>query len=141
MWPGRVYELGADAQRAAAADGLDRRRPGAESCGERAQRQFADEVKRAKDGPLKERLRELRFALPRVDSGFGYGTYEAVLAFQKVYGLPRTGRVDPGLWRRLWRASVPRPRVPGGDYIEVDKSRTFQQEMGAWDDPASFINV
>jgi cytochrome b6-f complex iron-sulfur subunit len=23
--------------------------------------------------------------------------------------------------------------------IEVDKSRTFQQEMGAWDDPASFI--
>lgn len=25
--------------------------------------------------------------------------------------------------------------------IEVDKSRTFQQEMGAWDDPASFIVV
>jgi cytochrome b6-f complex iron-sulfur subunit len=23
--------------------------------------------------------------------------------------------------------------------IEVDKSRTFQQEMGAWDDPASFL--
>src|SRR3954467_10701129 len=25
--------------------------------------------------------------------------------------------------------------------IEVDKSRTFQQEMGNWDDPASFIPV
>ncbi len=25
--------------------------------------------------------------------------------------------------------------------IEVDKSRTFQQEMGAWDDPASFLPV
>jgi cytochrome b6-f complex iron-sulfur subunit len=25
--------------------------------------------------------------------------------------------------------------------IEVDKSRTFQQEMGAWDDPSSFITV
>jgi cytochrome b6-f complex iron-sulfur subunit len=25
--------------------------------------------------------------------------------------------------------------------IEVDKSRTFQQEMGAWDDPTSFIPV
>jgi cytochrome b6-f complex iron-sulfur subunit len=25
--------------------------------------------------------------------------------------------------------------------IEVDKSRTFQQEMGAWDDPASFITA
>jgi hypothetical protein len=80
---------------------------------------------------LKERLRELRFALPRVDSGFGYGTYEAVLAFQKVYGLPRTGRVGPGLWRRLWRASVPRPRVPRGDYIEVDKGRQVLMEVRA----------
>ena len=25
--------------------------------------------------------------------------------------------------------------------IEVDKSRTFQQEMGAWDDPASFLTA
>jgi cytochrome b6-f complex iron-sulfur subunit len=25
--------------------------------------------------------------------------------------------------------------------IEVDKSRTFQQEMGAWDDPTSFLPV
>jgi cytochrome b6-f complex iron-sulfur subunit len=25
--------------------------------------------------------------------------------------------------------------------IEVDKSRTFQQEMGAWDDPTSYISV
>lgn len=78
---------------------------------------------------LKERLRELRFALPRVDSGFGYGTYEAVLAFQKVYGLPRTGRVGPGVWLRLWRASVPRPHVPRGDYIEVDKGRQILMEV------------
>jgi N-acetylmuramoyl-L-alanine amidase len=78
---------------------------------------------------LKRRLRELRYALPSVDSGYGYGTYEAVLAFQKVHGLPRTGRVGPGLWRRLWRASVPRPRVRRGDYIEVDKGRQVLMEV------------
>jgi hypothetical protein len=78
---------------------------------------------------LKRRLRELRFALPRVDSGFGYGTYEAILAFQKLHGLPLTGRVDSRLWRVLWRASILRARVRRGDYIEVDKSRQVLMEV------------
>jgi hypothetical protein len=78
---------------------------------------------------LKQRLRRLRFALPSVDAGFGYASYEAVLAFQKIHRLPRTGRVGPGFWRRLWRTSVPRPRVRGGDYIEVDKSRQVLLEV------------
>ena len=78
---------------------------------------------------LKRRLRELRYALPSVDSGFGYGTHEAVLAFQKVHGLRRTGRVGPSLWRRLSRTSAPRPRVRRGDYLEVDKSRQILMEV------------
>jgi N-acetylmuramoyl-L-alanine amidase len=78
---------------------------------------------------LKRRLRELRYALPSVDSGFGYKTYEAVLAFQKVQGLPRTGRVDLGFWRALWRSLAPRPRVRRGDYLEVDKSRQVVLEV------------
>jgi L,D-transpeptidase catalytic domain/Putative peptidoglycan binding domain len=78
---------------------------------------------------LKQRLRELRFALPRVDSGFRYGTYEAVLAFQKVHRLPRSGRVGPRLWRMLRRASIPRPRVRRGDYIEIDKGRQILMEV------------
>ena len=48
--------------------------------------------------------------------------FEAVLAFQKVHGLPRTGRVEPWLWRRLLQAGIPRAQR-GGDYIEVDKTR------------------
>jgi N-acetylmuramoyl-L-alanine amidase len=72
---------------------------------------------------LKRRLSELAYALPSVDSGYGHGTYEAVLAFQKVHGLPRTGRVDWRFWRVLDRASAPRARVRRGNYIEVDKSR------------------
>lgn len=31
--------------------------------------------------------------------------------------------------------------IAGDGSIEVDKSRTFQEEMGAWSDPASFIPV
>jgi N-acetylmuramoyl-L-alanine amidase len=78
---------------------------------------------------LKRRLRELHYALPSVDSGFGFATYEAVLAFQKVNWMPRTGHVDAAVWRRIWRASVPRARVPRGDYIEVDKSRQVLFEV------------
>ncbi len=71
---------------------------------------------------LERRLAELAYAIRGVDSLYGHDTYEAVLAFQKVNGLPRTGRVESTLWRRLARAGVPRAQR-GGDYIEVDKTR------------------
>jgi hypothetical protein len=71
---------------------------------------------------LERRLAELRYALQRVDGLYGQDTFEAVVAFQKVNGLPRTGRVEPWMWRRLSQASVPRARQ-GGDYIDVDKTR------------------
>ena len=71
---------------------------------------------------LERRLAELHYALRGVDSVYGYDTFEAVLAFQKVNGLPRTGRVEPWLWRRLSQAGIPHAQS-GGDYIEVDKTR------------------
>ena len=71
---------------------------------------------------LERRLAQLRYALRGADGVYGQDTYEAVLAFQKVNGLPRTGRVDSWLWRRLARAGVPHAQR-GGDYIEVDKTR------------------
>jgi N-acetylmuramoyl-L-alanine amidase len=78
---------------------------------------------------LKQRLWQLGYALPSVDAGFGHRTYEAVIAFQKVHGLARTGLVDRGFWRILWRSSAPRPRVRRGDYLEVDKSRQVLMEV------------
>jgi N-acetylmuramoyl-L-alanine amidase len=104
----------------------------------RVSRRFALRVRRpalrmGSHGPgvleLKRRLAELGYALPGVDSGYGFGTYEAVLAFQKVHGLPRTGRVDRRFWQVLGRASRPRPRVRRGDYLEVDKSRQTLYEV------------
>jgi hypothetical protein len=78
---------------------------------------------------LERRLAELRFALRRVDSTYATDTLEAVLAFQKLHGLARTGRVDAALWGRLATAAVPRPRYRGGTRIEVDKTRQLLFEV------------
>ena len=59
---------------------------------------------------LERRLAELRYALRGVDGVYGHDTFEAVLAFQKVHGLPRTGRVEPWLWRRLSHGGHPARR-------------------------------
>ena len=71
---------------------------------------------------LERRLAELHYALQGIDGYYGTDTFEAVHAFHKVNGLPRTGSVEPWLWGRLARASVPRA-YRGGDHIEVDKTR------------------
>jgi hypothetical protein len=78
---------------------------------------------------LERRLRELRYALRGSDSVYGYDTFEAVMAFQKVHRLPRTGRVDAWLWRRLASAVIPQPRQRGGDHIEIDKTRNVLYEI------------
>jgi lipoprotein-anchoring transpeptidase ErfK/SrfK len=78
---------------------------------------------------LERRLAELHYALRRVNGYFGYDTYEAVLAFQKVHRVSRTGRVTAATWRLLSRARVPRARVARGDHIEVDKSRQVLFEV------------
>jgi lipoprotein-anchoring transpeptidase ErfK/SrfK len=72
---------------------------------------------------LELRLAGLGYALRVVDGHYGSDTTEAVLAFQKVQGLPWTGRVTPRVWRVLERAATPRPRYSRGNHIEVDKRR------------------
>jgi PKD repeat protein len=72
---------------------------------------------------LDRRLRELHFALGRVDGYYGGDDVDAVIAFQKVHGLPRTGYVDARFWRELQRADVPRALHPHGDHVEVSKGR------------------
>ena len=69
---------------------------------------------------LNEALHRLHIALGAVDSSFGLDTRDAVVAFQKLHGLPRTGSVDARFWRVLSTASAPRARYPG-DHIEVSK--------------------
>lgn len=71
---------------------------------------------------VEQRLRDLRYALQRVDGLYGYDTHQAVLAFQKVERLPWTGRVDARVWARLRGANVPPARY-AGDHIEISKGR------------------
>jgi len=72
---------------------------------------------------LDRRLHELHFALGRVDGFYGQDDYDAVIAFQKLHDLPRTGSVDTRFWRELQRAQIPQARHPFGDHVEVSKGR------------------
>jgi hypothetical protein len=78
---------------------------------------------------LEDRLRDLHYVLRGVDTHYGSDTYEAVMAFQKVHGMTRTGRVDGALWRRLARASVPRAYVASGTHIEISKTKQVMFEV------------
>ena len=69
---------------------------------------------------LDRRLHELHYGLGRVDGYYGQDDVDAVTAFQKLHGLPRTGTVDTRVWTELERATVPRARYPG-DHVEVSK--------------------
>jgi hypothetical protein len=69
---------------------------------------------------LSESLHRLHIALASADSSYGLDTRDAVVAFQKLHGLPRTGAVDAPFWRVLLTAGPPRARYPG-DHIEVSK--------------------
>jgi peptidoglycan hydrolase-like protein with peptidoglycan-binding domain len=72
---------------------------------------------------LDRRLHELHYALGSVDGYYGQDDLDAVTAFQKLHGLPRTGSVDARFWRELEQAHVPQARYPHGNHVEVSKGR------------------
>jgi len=78
---------------------------------------------------LERRLAQLHFLLRGVDTFYAEDTADAVLAFQKLHGLARTGRVTPSAWRQLQAAHSPRPRYRYGHHIEVDKSKQVLFEV------------
>jgi hypothetical protein len=78
---------------------------------------------------LEQRLRNLHFVIRGVDTRYGWDTVEAVLAFQKVHGLARTGRVSAGVWSRLGRARIPRAFVPSGTHLEISKTKQVMFEV------------
>jgi PKD repeat protein len=68
-------------------------------------------------------LRELHYAAP-VGVSFDERMLDAVYAFQKVHGLPRTGVVDARFWRVLSAPSTPLPRYARpASHLEVNKGR------------------
>lgn len=72
---------------------------------------------------LGDRLRRLHFAAP-YGTRFDSRMLDAVYAFQKVRGLPRTGVVEGRFWAALAAARVPRPRFARpANHLEVNKGR------------------
>jgi N-acetylmuramoyl-L-alanine amidase len=71
---------------------------------------------------LERRLAELHYAVRDTRGVFDDAVQAAVIAFQKVNGLDRTGIVTPGTWTGLAHAGVPRARY-AGNHVEVDKTR------------------
>jgi PKD repeat protein len=72
---------------------------------------------------LGDQLRRLHYAAP-YGAGFDGRMLDAVYAFQKVEGLPRTGVTDARFWRALANARTPIPRyAQPANHLEVSKGR------------------
>ena len=78
---------------------------------------------------LEQRLAQLHYTTRGVDGFYSYDTADAVMAFQKLSGLARTGRVTPDVWRRLLSAHTPTPRFRYGHHFEVNKTKQVLFEV------------
>ncbi|HWP42395.1 MAG TPA: L,D-transpeptidase family protein [Blastocatellia bacterium] len=70
-----------------------------------------------------ERLSELGYWTGPVDGILDEGTRHALIAFQKVEGRPRTGKLDPGELEAIRNATRPNPIESGFAHIEIDLAR------------------
>jgi peptidoglycan hydrolase-like protein with peptidoglycan-binding domain len=72
---------------------------------------------------IQRRLTYLGFWLPGINGVFDSDMQQAVWAFQKANGLPRTGVVDAATQKAFRTATRPRPRSTSGYHYEIDKTR------------------
>jgi hypothetical protein len=72
---------------------------------------------------IQRRLLELGYWVGPLDGIYGELTHQAVMAFEKVEGLPVDGDADPHMVEVLEGASRPRPTSSSGDLVEIDITR------------------
>ena len=74
---------------------------------------------------LEQRLAEMHYDVGKVDDYFDSLTVNAVIAFQKVEGMSRSGRATDDVVAKLATATAPASMVPGGGarHVEVDLLR------------------
>jgi peptidoglycan hydrolase-like protein with peptidoglycan-binding domain len=70
-----------------------------------------------------KRLAELGYWVAKVDGVADASTRHAVMAFQKVEGLKRTGVLTAAVFEKMKEATVPTAKYDGGAHVEVDISR------------------
>ncbi|HVV36240.1 MAG TPA: L,D-transpeptidase family protein [Acidimicrobiales bacterium] len=78
---------------------------------------------------LETRLAAQKYDPGKVDGYFDSSTYHAVLAFQKVHGLKRTGRATDDVLNLIGTVGAPGPMLPAGGAtrVEVDLQRQILQ--------------
>jgi len=70
-----------------------------------------------------QRLIDLGYWIGDADGRWGEASRFGLIAFQKIEGRPRTGRLTPAELAALSSASRPNPREKGYSHIEVDLTR------------------
>jgi N-acetylmuramoyl-L-alanine amidase len=70
-----------------------------------------------------ERLTALGYWIPEADGKWGDASRHGLIAFQKVEGRPRTGRLTPAELAALDAATRPSPLERGSAHVEVDLTR------------------
>ncbi len=70
-----------------------------------------------------QRLWDLGYWAGPIDGTFDSGSRHALMAFQKVEGRPRTGKLTRTELEALQKASPPQPRSSGYAHIEIDLTR------------------
>jgi len=79
-----------------------------------------------------ELLTSLGYWLDEIDGKAGPKTAHAVMAFQKVEGLERTGSLTPDVLQTIRLASTPKPAFTGGGrHIEIDLGRQVLFDVDA----------
>lgn len=74
---------------------------------------------------LEQRLVDLKYFIPAVDTTYDEDTTAAVTAFQKTNNMSRTGKVDQPTWSAMQTAKEPAPLVSSGGAhrVEIDLNR------------------
>ncbi|HEX2046845.1 MAG TPA: L,D-transpeptidase family protein [Acidimicrobiales bacterium] len=74
---------------------------------------------------LEKRLDALKYDVAKIDDVYDQNTAYAVMAFQKVHGMARTGRTTDDVIAALGTARTPDPLVPNGgeNRVEIDIPR------------------
>lgn len=78
---------------------------------------------------LEQRLLTLKYDPGKADGTFDWATHYAVMAFQKIQGLERTGRATPDVMELMTRVGAPGPMLAdgGANRVEVDLKRQTLQ--------------
>lgn len=78
---------------------------------------------------MEQKLADMQYDAGKVDGVFDAATGHAVMAFQKVTGMDRSGRATPDVIEAIAKANAPGPMLPDGgpNRVEIDLKKQAMQ--------------